>query len=244
MRRSPRRPDCVGHLDASAIASALATNAAAPVVMADLFFRSFPDDTVERRIINISSGAAQTAIRRHAGLRHVEGGARDAHPRAIAAECSAPRFRCISLRPGIFETGMQAYMSSRDPAEFPSVGPLSRLQGQRPPEGSRGRGRENRRQARARPHRKRPHVQPHRFLSGRAREGRVGVTRNRATPSTRSGCRPRDAKPVVEHGARGSRFPHEAVILRDPAPNTRPRPRATSRARAASRPPCPRGSGC
>jgi hypothetical protein len=52
----------VGHLDASAIASALATNAAAPAVMADLFFRSFPDDTVERRIINISSGAAQTAI--------------------------------------------------------------------------------------------------------------------------------------------------------------------------------------
>ena len=25
--------------------------------------------------------------------------------RSIAAECSAPRFRCISLRPGIFETG-------------------------------------------------------------------------------------------------------------------------------------------
>ena len=41
--------------------------------------------------------------------------------RAIVAECSAPRFRCISLRPGIFETGMQAYMRTRDPAEFPSA---------------------------------------------------------------------------------------------------------------------------
>ena len=35
---------------------------------------------------------------------------------------SAPRFRCISLRPGIFETGMQVYMRSLDPAQFPSVG--------------------------------------------------------------------------------------------------------------------------
>jgi NAD(P)-dependent dehydrogenase (short-subunit alcohol dehydrogenase family) len=41
--------------------------------------------------------------------------------RAIVAECSAPRFRCISLRPGIFDTGMQAYARTRDPAEFPSV---------------------------------------------------------------------------------------------------------------------------
>ena len=110
----------VGHLDASAIASAFATNAAAPVVMADLFFRSFPDDTVERRIINVSSGAAQTAI---AGMMvyGMSKAALEMLTRAIVAECSAPRFRCISLRPGIFETGMQAYARSRDPAEFPSV---------------------------------------------------------------------------------------------------------------------------
>ena len=42
--------------------------------------------------------------------------------RSIAAERATPNFRCISLRPGIFETGLQAYMRSRDPAEFPSVG--------------------------------------------------------------------------------------------------------------------------
>ena len=111
----------VGQLDASAIASALATNAAAPAVMADLFLRSFPDDTVERRIINVSSGAAQTAI---AGtmVYGMSKAALEMLTRAIAVECSTPGFRCISLRPGIFETGMQAYMRSRDPAEFPSVG--------------------------------------------------------------------------------------------------------------------------
>jgi len=110
----------VGHLEASAIASAFAINAAAPVVMADLFFRSFPDDTVERRIINISSGAAQSAI---PGMMAygMSKAALEMMTRAIVAECSAPRFRCISLRPGIFDTGMQAYARTRDPAEFPSV---------------------------------------------------------------------------------------------------------------------------
>ena len=111
----------VGHLDAAAIASALATNTAAPVVMADLFCRSFPDDTVERRIINVSSGAAQTAIAGSA-VYSMSKAALEMLTRSIAVEYSAPRFRCISVRPGIFETGMQAYMRSRDPAEFPSVG--------------------------------------------------------------------------------------------------------------------------
>ena len=110
----------LGRLDASAIATALATNAAAPVVMADLFFRSFPDDTIERRIINVSSGAAQTAIPGTL-VYGMSKAALEMLTRAIVAECSTPRFRCISLRPGIFETGMQAYMRSRDPAEFPSV---------------------------------------------------------------------------------------------------------------------------
>jgi NAD(P)-dependent dehydrogenase (short-subunit alcohol dehydrogenase family) len=42
--------------------------------------------------------------------------------RSIAVEHSASRLRCISVRPGIFETGMQAHMRSRDPVEFPSAG--------------------------------------------------------------------------------------------------------------------------
>jgi NAD(P)-dependent dehydrogenase (short-subunit alcohol dehydrogenase family) len=41
--------------------------------------------------------------------------------KAISVEQTAPSFRCVTLRPGIFETQMQAYMRSRDPAEFPSV---------------------------------------------------------------------------------------------------------------------------
>ena len=111
----------IGHLDAAEIEAALATNAAAPVVMADLFLRTFADDAIARRIINISSGAAQAAIAGSA-VYSMSKAALEMLTRSIAAEHDTPRFRCISLRPGIFETGMQAYMRSRDPAEVPSVG--------------------------------------------------------------------------------------------------------------------------
>ncbi len=117
----PTPTGLVGHLDAAEIETALTTNAAAAVVMADLFCRTFATDAIERRIINISSGAAQTAIPGSA-VYSMSKAAIEMLTRSIAAEHDEPRFRCISLRPGIFETGMQAYMRSRDPAEFPSVG--------------------------------------------------------------------------------------------------------------------------
>jgi NAD(P)-dependent dehydrogenase (short-subunit alcohol dehydrogenase family) len=111
----------VGRLDAAEVDGALATNVGAPLVMADLFLRTFPDDAIERRIINISSGAAQSAIAGSA-VYSMSKAALEMLTRSIAAEHTAPRFRCISLRPGIFETGMQAYMRGLDPAQVPSVG--------------------------------------------------------------------------------------------------------------------------
>lgn len=111
----------IGRLDAAAIESAITTNVAAPLVMADLFCRAFPDDDdVERRIINVSSGAAHTAVVGSA-VYCMSKAALEMLTKTIVADHAQPRFRCISLRPGIFETGMQAYMRSHDPAEFPSV---------------------------------------------------------------------------------------------------------------------------
>jgi benzil reductase ((S)-benzoin forming) len=110
-----------GHLDAAQIESAFAVNVAAPAVMTDLFCRTFPDDAVERRIINVSSGAAQTAIAGSA-VYCMSKSALEMLTRAVCAEQTAPTFRCVTLRPGIFDTGMQAYMRSHDPADFPSVG--------------------------------------------------------------------------------------------------------------------------
>ena len=110
-----------GRLDAAEIELAFATNVAAPLVMADLFFRSFTVDSIERRIINISSGAAQNALAGSAAYS-MSKAALEMLTHSLVVEHTAPRFRCISLRPGIFETGMQAYMRSLDPAEFPSAG--------------------------------------------------------------------------------------------------------------------------
>ena len=153
----------VGHLDASAIATALATNAAAPAVMADLFLRSFPDDSVERRIINVSSGAAQTAI---AGtlVYGMSKAAIEMLTRAIAAECTDA---AVSLHFAAARhlrnrnAGVHAQPRSGRVSERRA---LSRLQGERAPQGSRGRGRADRREARAGSRRARPDVQPHRFL--------------------------------------------------------------------------------
>jgi len=116
----PTPTGLVGHLDAADIETALTTNIAAAVVMADLFCRTFAADTIERRILNISSGAAQTAIAGSA-VYSVSKAALEMLTRSIASEHNEPRFQCITVRPGIFETGMQVYMRSRDPAEFPSV---------------------------------------------------------------------------------------------------------------------------
>src|SRR5512140_1245217 len=52
----------LGALDAAALESALATNVTAPLVLTDLFCRAFPDAAIARRVINVSSGAAQSPI--------------------------------------------------------------------------------------------------------------------------------------------------------------------------------------
>jgi benzil reductase ((S)-benzoin forming) len=110
----------VGRLDAAEVESALATNVAGPLVMADLFLRAFPDPALPRRILNISSGAAQTAVAGSA-VYCMSKAALEMLTRAIAADRPEETLECVTLRPGIFETGMQQYMRSRDPAEFPSA---------------------------------------------------------------------------------------------------------------------------
>jgi len=110
----------VGKLDIATAEAALAVNVAAPLALSDAFLRAFPDEALARRIINISSGAAQSAIAGSA-VYCMSKAAIEMLTRTLAAEHSSSRFRCITLRPGIFETGMQSYMRSHDPADFPSV---------------------------------------------------------------------------------------------------------------------------
>lgn len=110
----------IGRLRATEIEAALATNIAAPFVMADLFCRAFRDDTMPRRIINISSGAAQTAIAGSAAYS-IAKAALEMLTRSIVADYPGSSLECITLRPGIFDTGMQQLMRVQDPADLPGV---------------------------------------------------------------------------------------------------------------------------
>jgi NAD(P)-dependent dehydrogenase (short-subunit alcohol dehydrogenase family) len=112
-----------GQLDVEAADAAFATNVTSPLALADLFLRTF-DPALERRVLNISSGAAHTAIPGSA-VYCMSKAALEMLTKAIAADHIGPRFRCIALRPGIFDSGMQAFLREQDPAAFPSA-PLFR----------------------------------------------------------------------------------------------------------------------
>lgn len=114
-----------GSLDIGAAEASFATNVTAPLALADLFLRTF-DPALERRVLNISSAAAQRAIPGSA-VYCMSKAALEMLTRAIAADHAHPRFRCIALRPGVFETGMQAFLREQDPAAFPSAGLYRRL---------------------------------------------------------------------------------------------------------------------
>jgi len=110
----------LGEIDIAQAERALATNIVAPLALADLFCRTFDDDRVERRIINISSGAAVRAIA-GSGVYSMGKAAIEMLTLALAADRTAQTLRCITLRPGIFDTDMQREARSYDPVRFPSV---------------------------------------------------------------------------------------------------------------------------
>jgi NAD(P)-dependent dehydrogenase (short-subunit alcohol dehydrogenase family) len=110
----------LGEIDIAQAEQSLATNVVAPLALADLFCRTFDDDRVDRRIINISSGAAVQAIA-GSGVYSIGKAAIEMLTLTLAADRTAPTLRCITLRPGIFDTDMQREARSYDAARFPSV---------------------------------------------------------------------------------------------------------------------------
>jgi NAD(P)-dependent dehydrogenase (short-subunit alcohol dehydrogenase family) len=110
----------LGTQDAVEIARALAVNLAAPVALANLLCRVFADDATERRIINVSSGAAGNAMPAMSSYCVAKAGM-EMLTRSLAAERQGSRFRAITVRPGIIDTGMQEYMRTRPKEVLPGV---------------------------------------------------------------------------------------------------------------------------
>lgn len=110
----------LGTIEAHDIAASLAVNLTAPVMLASLFRRAFASDAIERRIVNVSSGAAQSVIAGDA-LYCIAKAGLEMLTRSLAAEDASPLYRVVTLRPGIIDTPMQAVARSQPKERFPSV---------------------------------------------------------------------------------------------------------------------------
>jgi NAD(P)-dependent dehydrogenase (short-subunit alcohol dehydrogenase family) len=106
--------------DSVAVARALAVNLAAPAALCGLFLRTFASPAVERRIVNVSSGAARSAIA-GVGLYCEAKAGLEMLTRVIAGEMEDARFAAVSLRPGVIDTDMQTAVRTRSEAEVPAV---------------------------------------------------------------------------------------------------------------------------
>ena len=109
-----------GRLASRDVAESLAVNLAAPAALCNLFCRIFADDSVERRIINVSSGAASNAMPAMSSYCIAKAGL-EMLTRSLAAEHEGDRFRAITVRPGIIDTGMQETIRSQPREVLPGV---------------------------------------------------------------------------------------------------------------------------
>jgi benzil reductase ((S)-benzoin forming) len=110
----------VGRLTSAGISSAIATNLTAAVALANLFCRVIADQTVSRRVINISSGAAEDPLPGH-GVYSIAKAGTEMLTVAMAAEHEAPTFQAITLRPGVMDTERQTFFRAQTAELLPVV---------------------------------------------------------------------------------------------------------------------------
>ncbi|HEV2685414.1 MAG TPA: SDR family NAD(P)-dependent oxidoreductase [Actinomycetota bacterium] len=110
----------LGRLDAREVALSLAVNLAAVVTLANLFCRVFTDSALPRRVINVSSGAAQNALPGESVYCVAKAGM-EMLTHSLAAEQKDATFRAITVRPGVIDTDMQSFARSQSPDILPSV---------------------------------------------------------------------------------------------------------------------------
>lgn len=109
-------------LAAAPLARALQVNLAAAMLLTAAFLSATDAAGADRRILNISSGAARHPLAGWSAYCSSKA-ALDMFTRCIAAEHAgrpdAPRV--CSLAPGVLDTGMQATIRTAAPADFPQV---------------------------------------------------------------------------------------------------------------------------
>ncbi|HTS20747.1 MAG TPA: SDR family NAD(P)-dependent oxidoreductase [Casimicrobiaceae bacterium] len=110
----------LGRLASGDVAASIGVNLTAVVNLANLFCRVFADPSLPRRLINVSSGAAQNTLPGESVYCVAKAGM-EMLTRMLAAEQQAKTFRAITIRPGVIDTDMQSLARSHSPDELPSV---------------------------------------------------------------------------------------------------------------------------
>ena len=113
----------VGPIDASdaeTLAAVLRVGLEAPLVLASAFLRATRAWAIDKRVLNISSGAGRRAIAGWSAYCAAKAGL-DHFSRTTALDeqrCPNPA-RIVSLAPGVIDTDMQGQLRAADPAGFP-----------------------------------------------------------------------------------------------------------------------------
>jgi len=110
----------LGTLEDAQVQRSLAVNLFAPIAISNLFRQIFSDPSLERRIINVSSGAAQNALV-GGGPYSIAKAGLEMLTKQLVAEQSEPTFTAITIRPGIIDTGMQVFMREQPRDVLPTV---------------------------------------------------------------------------------------------------------------------------
>jgi benzil reductase ((S)-benzoin forming) len=111
----------VGDLDAVAVAASLAVNLVAPLMVANAFVREFRTVDIDRRLVNVSSGAAVRPIA-GSGTYNVAKAGLEMLTAVVASEQAASGIAAITIRPGIIDTPMQRFLRAQSEERLPAVG--------------------------------------------------------------------------------------------------------------------------
>jgi benzil reductase ((S)-benzoin forming) len=110
----------IGRIDNAALVASLAVNLAAPTALSNRFLAAFNDAAVKRRIINVSSGAAQMTLA-GGSIYCIAKAGLEMLTQSTAAEHQISGVEAITLRPGIIDTEMQTFMRNQPKEVLPSV---------------------------------------------------------------------------------------------------------------------------
>ncbi len=108
-------------LSATDVAGSVAVNLAAPIALSSAFLRATGNWAADRKILNISSGAAHTPYPGWSVYCATKAGL-DQFSRCLALEqqALARGARIVSLAPGVIDTDMQAEIRAVAPGDFPA----------------------------------------------------------------------------------------------------------------------------